>query len=111
VSLTPRRVSVLRELDWLDRESPRWARDNDGWWLPYHVVYFRGAGRAGRGSVGAPSWAYGMSVDAAQRHCRELHRAGLADKLGPRQGEYRITDAGREALAEWDRGAAARVLG
>jgi hypothetical protein len=101
-TLTPKRVSVLRELDWLDRESPKWASD-DGWWLPYHVVYFRGTGRAGRGLISAPSWAYGMSVDAVQRQCRELDKAGLVDKRGPRRAEYRITDAGREALAGWDR--------
>jgi hypothetical protein len=110
LSLTPKRVTVLRELLDLD-SSPAWAQD-DGFWLPFHLVYFRGSGK--RGPVNyAPSWVYeaGMSVDAAAAHLRTLAKLGLVDhRRGRGQSGFKINDAGREALREWDRGTRGRVL-
>lgn len=102
MTLTPKRVTVLRELVELD-SAQAWARANGGWWLPFHVRFFRGPGRTEH----APSWVYeaGMSVDAAASHLRALAKDGLVDKRGDRgtRVEYRSNDAGREALREWDR--------
>lgn len=102
MGLTPKRVTVLREVVELSR-APMIVGVGDGWIVPYHVIYFRGSGRADH----APSWAYeaGMSTDAAARHLRRLAQDGLLDRK-ERRGlavEYRVNDAGREALAEWDR--------
>jgi hypothetical protein len=104
-TLTPKRATVLRELLWLECESPRWAHDaHDGWWQPFHLRYFRGTGRRGTRAETPPSFVYeaGLSVDAVASHLRRLARDGLVDRL-PGGAEYRVNHAGREALAEWDR--------
>lgn len=106
-ALTPKRVTVLRELADLDSGPWPWAREaHGGYWMPYHVRFFRGAGRTGVHEH-RPSWVYeaGMSIDAAAAHLRKLAEAGLVDQRRERgsRAEYRINDAGREALAEWDR--------
>lgn len=107
--LTLKRAAVLRELDWLGRESPAWAREADGgWWLPYHVVFFRGSGKTGLNEY-APSWAYGlMDVNGARRQLLALHKSGLADRyeVPGMSVRYRINDAGTAALREHDSGKA-----
>jgi hypothetical protein len=90
--VTPKRLAVLRELAYLEANYP-WVQEHaDGYWLPFHVRWFR--------SPENPPEVQELSVGAIAAHLRRLTRDGLVEAQGHRSHKgFKITDAGREVAA------------
>lgn len=83
-----RRAIVLSELAALEEIS--YASSRGGWWLPFHVRYFRSQ---------SPLHEAGVTFEGTKNILRALQRDGLCERrMDGRQYLYRINDKGLAVL-------------